>query len=170
MAHDAAIRKAKKAFEGRCVFTGLLGTDGMHLYSAGKFPALADEPFNIFPGVRRVHSVNGSACFDKRADGSERPVGERIWMLRNLSADEMRQIVNLRLDYLLKVILNTGDMLDDKDFGRPIDEKILRDSNGTGWQAALAGGRDTQDAQISDSDGWQAGSGNNERLVTAPFG
>ncbi len=170
MAHEAAIQRAKRAFEGRCVFTGLTGVDGMHLYPAGPYPEYADDPYNIFTGVRYVHSVTGRACFDKRADGSERPVGERIWMLRNLTHDDMRETVRLRLDLFLVSIEALTAETEKKDYGRPIDEKVLRGGEGDWWSSALASVGDEAHGDVSSSIRGKADHGDDQRLVVAPFG
>jgi hypothetical protein len=170
MAHERAIAAAKRAFEGRCVFTGLTGVDGMHLYPAGRYPEYADEPLNIFPGVRYVHSVRGRACFDLRADGSERPVWERIWMLRNLTHDDLRAIVISRVEKLLSKIGALTPETGDKEYGRPIDAEILRCGQSDWWQSPLAAIRDYADANVFADFGRAADTGDDKSLVVAPLG
>ena len=86
------MRLGKAATGGLCVFTGLAGCDGAHLFPAGDFPQLADCEFNIFAVSRDCHSVRGQPCFDwKQVDGVDivRPVSERIWMLHNMIPEVM---------------------------------------------------------------------------------
>jgi len=170
MAHESAISRAKRAFEGRCVFTGLTGVDGMHLYPAGRYPEFADDAYNIYPGVRYVHSVRGRACFDLRADGSERPVGERIWMLRHLTDKDLRESVRLRLELFLISIQALTPETEDIDYGRPVDEQVLRRCQSAEWQGPLAASRDLEDAKVFADFGRSADTGDNQPLVVAPFG
>lgn len=170
MAHEAAIEKAKRDFGGQCVFTGLAGLDGMHLYPAGKYKEYADDPLNIYPGVRYWHSVDGKACFDKRANGYERPVGERIWMLRNMSRDEVRSKVRARVDEFLEKIGALTPETEDVDYGRPIDEKVLRGRKGDWWSSALAEVGDEANGDVSSGFRGQDDHGDDQRLVVAPFG
>lgn len=106
MTRESAITAAKKAFDGRCIFTGLSGADGAHIYPAGDFPALADCEWNIVPIVRQCHSVRGQPCFDfRQVDGIDivRPVPERLWMVVNMMPEEMwdyRSVVTRRLQLL----------------------------------------------------------------------
>lgn len=100
MAHDNAKRIGKAQTQGLCVFTGVSGTDGAHLFSAGDYPELSDTPENIFAISRNHHSVRGQPCFDfLQRDGVDivRPVSQRIWMLLNLSIEEMRPIIHRKL-------------------------------------------------------------------------
>lgn len=99
-AHDLASRVGKAATEGRCVFTGLIGVDAAHLFSAGDYPELADIPENIFAMVRKIHSVPDASCFDftyKYGVRKVRPVAERIWLLRTYGLDELKHIINKKL-------------------------------------------------------------------------
>lgn len=86
------MRLGKAATGGLCVFTGLAGCDGAHLFPAGDFPQLADCEFNIFAVSRDCHSVRGQPCFDwKQVDGVDivRPVSERVWMLMYMTPENM---------------------------------------------------------------------------------
>jgi hypothetical protein len=100
MAHEQASRSGKAQTGGRCVFTGLAGTDGAHWYPAGDFTLLADVPENIFAMERNHHSVRGKPCFDwTQVDGVDvvRPVAQRRWMLENLTLDEFRAMVHKKI-------------------------------------------------------------------------
>lgn len=99
-AHNFASTHGKAQTQGRCVFTGLAGADGMHWYPANDFTLLADVPENIFAGVRNHHSVRGKPCFDwLQRDGVDivRPVDQRKWMLENLTLDEFRPIIHRKI-------------------------------------------------------------------------
>lgn len=128
MAHELAKAQAKRFYGGVCVFTGLAGIDGAHIVPAGDSKLLADFPQNIVPAVTYLH-----ALFDSRVDGSRRPVSEKIWMLRNLTLDEVRPRINkaLRLLALRCEILRRGKghNLYVPDPEAPPDEKVLRN-----WQ------------------------------------
>lgn len=96
MSRALAVNIGKMQTQGRCVFTGLAGTDGAHFFPAGDFTILADVPENIFSMVRNHHSVRGKPCFDwVQRDGVDivRPVAQRRWMLENMSLDEFRPMV-----------------------------------------------------------------------------
>lgn len=110
MAHEPAKRLAKIAFGGRCIFTGLPGVDGMHLYPVRPYWSLSDEPLNIFPGIRERHSLPGPAVFDLRINGSPRPVSERRWMLESLTWEEARPLVLLRLKLLRPIVIAAGEI------------------------------------------------------------
>lgn len=100
MAHESAIRTGKGQTMGRCVFTGMVGVDGAHWYSARKYPQLADVPEVVFAMRRDHHWVLGKPCFDwKQIEGVdiERPVSERRWMLENMTLDEFRGIIRKKI-------------------------------------------------------------------------
>lgn len=126
MAHELAKEQSKRFYGRACVFTGLGGVDGAHIFPAGDFHALADFPENIVPAVRMCH-----ALFDKRADGTHRPVGEKIWILRGFTIEDIRPRIHkaLRLLSMRCMILH----IEFPEEVAPYDEQILR-----GWQG---GGR-----------------------------
>jgi hypothetical protein len=123
MAHEAAKQASKKNF-GACIFTGQPGCDGAHIYSAGTHPEFADCAFNIVPVCNELHNAH-RPCLDWRADGSPRPVAERLWMIQNLvSDDEMRVKVVKWLGKLRVWLFHKGvDMVNQE---VPKDEAILR--------------------------------------------
>lgn len=129
MAHELVKEQSKKFYFRQCVFTGLAGIDGAHIFPAGDFPALADFPENIVPAVRMCH-----ALFDTRADGSRRPVSEKLWILRRITIEDIRPRINkaLRLLSMRCTILH----IDFPEEVAPYDEQILR-----GWQG---GGRTSE--------------------------
>ena len=100
MSHTLAKNAAKKAFENLCIFRLTEGVDGAHLLTAGRWPELADEPLNILPISRDIHS-GLRPCFDYRADGSERPASERLWIARELCHVDVRRLVKLRTQRLM---------------------------------------------------------------------
>lgn len=100
MAHESAQRAGKAQTNGRCVFTGLVGVQGAHWYSAGDYTRLADVPENIFAMVPSHHSVRGKPCFDwVQRNGVDivRPVAQRRWMLENMTLDEFRGIIHKKI-------------------------------------------------------------------------
>jgi hypothetical protein len=137
MAHDIAKNKAKKAFGGRCIFTGKWGVDGMHFLPVRGFEEYQDEDLNIFPGVRDCHNT-GRPCFDWRKDGTPRPPEERLWMLRHMLVDDddIRILVARRLRLLKEKI---GDAFPVEEV--PIDESFLRRANSQGWKSDMESGR-----------------------------
>lgn len=103
MAHELASRAGKAQTDGRCVFTGTVGVDGAHCYSANDYTQLADVPENIFAMNRNHHSVRGRPCFDfVQRDGVDivRPVAQRIWMLLHLTLDEFRPMIKKKLNVI----------------------------------------------------------------------
>jgi len=133
MAHEVAKEQAKRFYFRACVFTGQAGVDGAHIFPAGDFIELADFPENIVPAVRPCHRL-----FDERADGTRRPVSEKIWMLRNLvTIDEMRVRVNkaLRMLALRCEAMKRADRhgLHFPEMETPKDEKILRYWQNSEW-------------------------------------
>ncbi len=92
-----ATREGKAQTENRCVFTGLHGVDGAHLFSCSQYPELSDIPENIFAMVRNHHSTPDNACFDWRIDKTIRDISERLWMLKNMVIDDLRGKVSQKL-------------------------------------------------------------------------
>lgn len=76
----------------------------MHFYPAGDFKQLADCEWNLFPGVRWLHSTQDAACFDwaVNADGVRvvRSIAERHWILLNLTLDDVRPLIRIALKSL----------------------------------------------------------------------
>lgn len=143
MAHEVAKDQAKRFYFRACVFTGQAGVDGAHIFPAGDFPELADFPENIVPAVRSCHRL-----FDERADGSRRPISEKLWMLRHLTLDEISGRVNkaLRMLALRCDVLRRPDRhnLYLPDMETPKDEKILRYWQNSGWTGSpVANGVET---------------------------
>lgn len=100
MTRANAILIGKGSTEGRCVFTTLTGVDAAHFYPAGDYPALADLPENIFSMVRHLHSVIGKPCFDfLQRDGVDivRPVSQRRWMLENMTHEDFRRAIKVKI-------------------------------------------------------------------------
>ena len=112
MAHENAKAKARRAFEGRCVFKGTLGTDAMHFYPGGDFKTLADVEFNLFPGTRSLHSTPDAACFDWALNEDSvfvvRSIAERHWILRNLTLIDVRPLILSRLISLKMICAVNG--------------------------------------------------------------
>lgn len=126
MAHEQAIRNGKMQTEGRCVFTGTIGVDGAHWYSARKYPILADVPEDVFAMNREYHNVPGKPCFDwKQVDGVdiERPVAERRWMLENLTLQEFRHIIHKKIR-IIGMYCNAHD-IEFPDAEKPTDYEAL---------------------------------------------
>lgn len=125
-AHDAASRAGKAQTNGRCVFTGTVGVDGAHWYSAGDFGLLADVPENIFSMRRDHHSVPQTPCFDwTQRDGvwAVRPIAERRWMLENMTLDEFRGIIHKKIR-VVGLYCNAHD-IEFPDAERPSDYEAL---------------------------------------------
>lgn len=104
MAHDVAKRCMVRRMGPQCVFTGLVGVDPMHFYPAGDFPSLADCEWNLFNGVRRLHSTPDAACFDWAINSDNvrvvRSIAERHWMLLHLTLDDIRPKIIVSLNSL----------------------------------------------------------------------
>jgi len=52
---NAAIRRAKAAFDEECIITGQAFPDGAHVYPRSTYPELAACEFNVVPLTRECH-------------------------------------------------------------------------------------------------------------------
>lgn len=105
---NRAKRLATSTFNDQCIFTGTVGTDAAHIYSAGEFPQLVDCQYNIVPVIRGLHSTLLNACLDYRADGSHRPTSEKVWMVKNLCTEDAKYLMFDRLAILFNVCYQKG--------------------------------------------------------------
>jgi len=162
MAHELATQQSKRFYGEVCIFSGMPGVDGMHIFSAGKHKLLADFFENIVPGNREHHTGPGGS-FDVRADGTERPVAERLWMLRQLSLEEVRPRINkaMRMLALRCEILH----IQFPEPEAPIDEKILRNRQSSWLEIALAEKSNGKNGKVSFASRGEAGHGDSGRLV-----
>lgn len=131
MAHDVAKALAKSAFDNLCIFRMTEGVDGAHILTAGQWPEMADEPLNILPISRDIHSML-RPCFDYRKDGAQRPAGERLWIARELSHVDVRKRVKLRTQRLAFLCYAEG-----VDIPEPVRPKDLDELLTSGKEANL---------------------------------
>lgn len=91
---DRAMKRAKKAFDGECVFCGQSPVDGAHILARDKYSQYVDFEFNIIPLCRKHHVL-----FDDE-NGHETSPFRRIRALHRHSGIMVRNRVRMRLRLL----------------------------------------------------------------------